>query len=131
MEKGQAKTPKKTEKTIITYRRISKRLAVETTSLYCSCSQITSTNHSCSSLLKSKHAISITCTEMHADHIVSSGSPHNNVLHFSSNIIIIVAYYTDDLYHIGRIDPLDMVMIAYIVCACTTNYYDLGIIVIL
>ena len=74
---------KKTEKTIITYRRISKRLAVETTSLYCSCS-ITSTNHSCSSLLKSKHAISITCTEMHADHIVSSGSPHNNVLHFSS-----------------------------------------------
>ena len=75
---------KKTEKTIITYRRmISKRLAVDTTSLYCSCS-ITSTNHSCSSLLKSKHAISITCTEMHADHIVSSGSPHNNVLHFSS-----------------------------------------------
>ena len=49
---------KKTEKTIITYRRISKRLAVDTTSLYCLCSQITSTNHSCSSLLKSKHAIS-------------------------------------------------------------------------
>ena len=76
-----AKKPKK--KNIITDRRISKRLAVDTTSLYCSCS-ITSTNHSCSSLLKSKHAISITCTEMHADHIVSSGSPHNNVLHFSS-----------------------------------------------
>ena len=73
---------KKTEKTIITHRRISKRLAVDT-SLYCSCS-ITSTNHSCSSLLKSKHAISITYTEIHADYIVSSGSPHNNVLHFSS-----------------------------------------------
>ena len=27
----------------------------------------------------------ITCAEMHADHIVSSGSPHNNALHFSSN----------------------------------------------
>ena len=27
----------------------------------------------------------LTCAEMHADHIVSSGSPHNNVLHFSSN----------------------------------------------
>ena len=83
MEKGQPKTPKKTEKNIITYRRISKRLAVDTTSLYCSFS-INSTNHSCSSLLKRKHAISITCTEIHADHIVSSGSPHNNVLHFSS-----------------------------------------------
>ena len=87
------------------YRRISKRLAVETTSLYCSCF-ITPSHHSCSlawpdpprkreglatpdyrscsSLLKSTHAISIDFAEMHADHIVSSGSPHNNVLHFSS-----------------------------------------------
>ena len=57
MEKGQAKTPKKkTEKTIITYRRISKRLAIETTFLYCSCS-ITPSRNSCSSLLKSTHAI--------------------------------------------------------------------------
>ena len=86
------------------YRRISKR-AVETTSLYCSCF-ITPSHHSCSlawpdprrkreglatpdyrscsSLLKSTHAISIDFAEMHADHIVSSGSPHNNVLHFSS-----------------------------------------------
>ena len=40
------------------YRRISKRLAVETTSLYCSCF-ITPSHHSCSSLLKSTHAISI------------------------------------------------------------------------
>ena len=96
------------------YRRISKRLAVETTSLYCSCF-ITPSHHSCSlawpdprrkreglatpdyrscsSLLKSTHAISIDFAEMHADHIVSSGSPHNNVLHFSSyynNIIIMV-----------------------------------------
>ena len=83
------------------YRRISKRLAVETTSLYCSCF-ITPSHHSCSlawpdprrkreglatpdyrscsSLLKSTHAISIDFAEMHADHIVSSGSPHNNVL---------------------------------------------------
>ena len=38
------------KKTTITYRRISKRLAVETTSLYCSCS-ITPSHHSCSSLL--------------------------------------------------------------------------------
>ena len=89
------------------YRRISKRLAVETTSLYCSCF-ITPSHHSCSlawpdphrkreglatpdyrscsSLLKSTHAISIDFAEMHADHIVSSGSPHNNVLHFSSYI---------------------------------------------
>ena len=87
------------------YRRISKRLAVETTSFYCSCF-ITPSHHSCSlawpdprrkreglatpdyrscsSLLKSTHAISIDFAEMHADHIVSSGSPHNNVLHFSS-----------------------------------------------
>ena len=75
------------------YRRISKRLAVETTSLYCSCF-ITPSHHSCSlatpdyrscsSLLKSTYAISIDFAEMHADHIVSSGSPHNNVLHFSS-----------------------------------------------
>ena len=87
------------------YCRISKRLAVETTSLYCSCF-ITPSHHSCSlawpdprrkreglatpdyrscsSLLKSTHAISIDFAEMHADHIVSSGSPHNNVLHFSS-----------------------------------------------
>ena len=87
------------------YRRISKRLAVDTTSLYCSCF-ITPSHHSCSlawpdprrkreglatpdyrscsSLLKSTHAISIDFAEMHADHIVSSGSPHNNVLHFSS-----------------------------------------------
>ena len=91
------------------YRTISKRLAVETTSLYCSCF-ITPSHHSCSlawpdprrkreglatpdyrscsSLLKSTHAISIDFAEMHADHIVSSGSPHNNVLHFSSNIIM-------------------------------------------
>ena len=47
---------KKRTKTILTDQRISKRLAVETTSLYCSCSIIPS-NHSCSSLLKSKHAI--------------------------------------------------------------------------
>ena len=88
------------------YRRISKRLAVETISLYCSCF-ITPSHHSCSlawpdprrkseglatpdyrscsSLLKCTHAISIDFAEMHADHIVSSGSPHNNVLHFSSN----------------------------------------------
>ena len=26
----------------------------------------------------------ITCAEMHADHIVSSGLPHNNALHFST-----------------------------------------------
>ena len=32
MEKGQAKTPKKRTKTILTDQRISKRLAVETTS---------------------------------------------------------------------------------------------------
>ena len=70
------------------YRRISKRLAVETTSLYCSCF-ITPSHHSCSlawpdprrkreglatpdyrscsSLLKSTHAISIDFAEMHAD----------------------------------------------------------------
>ena len=47
---------KKKEKTIITYCRISKRLAVETTSLYCSCS-ITPSHQLCSSLLKSIHAI--------------------------------------------------------------------------
>ena len=92
------------------YRRISKRLAVETTSLYCSCF-ITPSHHSCSlawpdprrkreglatpdyrscsSLLKSTHAISIDFAEMHANHIVISGSPHNNVLHFSSNIIVL------------------------------------------
>ena len=35
---GQDAKKKKPEKTIITYRRISKRLAVDTTSLYCSCS---------------------------------------------------------------------------------------------
>ena len=39
--------------------------------------------YSIPSLLKSKHAISIICAEMHVDHVVSSGSPHN-VLHFSS-----------------------------------------------
>ena len=115
MEKGQAKTPKKTEKTIITYRRISKRLAVDTISLHCSCS-ITSTNHSCSSLLKSKHAISITCTEVHADHIVSSGSPHNNVLHFSA---CTCAYNIDDLFHTGRINLPGMEKVVYIVYAYT------------
>ena len=79
MEKGQAKTPKNQEKkTIITYRRVSKRLAVETTSL------LLFIFYYSPSLLKSKHAISITYAEMHANHIVSSGSPHN-VLHFSSN----------------------------------------------
>ena len=72
-----AKKPGK-KQTIITYRRISKRLAVETTSLL-----LYMFYYSIPSLLKSKHAISITCAEMHADHIVSSGSPHN-VLHFSS-----------------------------------------------
>ena len=102
------------------YRRISKRLAVETTSLYCSCF-ITPSHHSCSlawpdprrkreglatpdyrscsSLLKSTHAISIDFAEMHADHIVSSGSPHNNVLHFSSNMCIMhgsVTYLHDN-----------------------------------
>ena len=93
------------------YRRISKRLAVETTSLYCSCF-ITPSHHSCSlawpdprrkreglatpdyrscsSLLKSTHAISIDFAEMHADHIVSSGSPHNNVLHFSSTSTVLL-----------------------------------------
>ena len=80
---SQAKTPKNRKSYLITYRRTSKRLAVDTTSLYYSCS-ITSTHHSCLSLLKSMHAISITCAEIHADHIVSSGLPHNNVLHFSS-----------------------------------------------
>ena len=55
------------------YRRISKRLAVETTSLYCSC-----------------FITLLTCAEMHADHIVSSGSPHNNVLHSLVIIIIII-----------------------------------------
>ena len=81
-EKGQAKMPKNPDKkqTIITYRRISKRLAVETTSLL-----LFMFYYPIPSLLKSKHAISITCAEMHADHIVSSGSPHN-VLHISSNI---------------------------------------------
>ena len=49
-------TQKNQTKTILTCRRISKRLAVETTSLYCSCS-ITPSHHSCSSLHKSKHAI--------------------------------------------------------------------------
>ena len=63
---------------IITYRRISKRLAVETISLL-----LFIFYYSIPSLLKSKHAISITCAEMHANHIVSSGSPYN-VLHFSS-----------------------------------------------
>ena len=67
------------KKKIITYRRISKRLAVETTSLL-----LFIFYYSIPSLLKSKHAISITCAEMHASHIVSSGSLHN-VLHFSSN----------------------------------------------
>ena len=87
-EKGQAKMPKKTgKKTIITYRRISKRLAVDTTSLL-----LYMFYYSIPSLLKSKHAISITCAEMHADHIVSSGSPHN-VLHFSSNNIISHSLY--------------------------------------
>ena len=73
---------KKTRKknTIITYRRISKRLAVETTSLL-----LFMFYYSIQSLLKSKHVISITCAEMHADHIMSSGSPHN-VLHFSSTL---------------------------------------------
>ena len=69
---------KKTGKTIITYRRISKRLAVETTSFL-----LFMFYYSIPSLFKSKHAISITCAEMHTDHMVSSGSPHN-VLHFSS-----------------------------------------------
>ena len=38
----------------------------------------------------------LTCAEMYADHIASSGSPHNNVLHFSSyfsvgvNVVIAV-----------------------------------------
>ena len=95
------------------YRRISKRLAVETTSFYCSCF-ITPSHHSCSlawpdprrkreglatpdyrscsSLLKSTHAISIDFAEMHADHIVSSGSPHNNVLHFSSICVRVCVY---------------------------------------
>ena len=68
------------KKTIITYRRISKRLAVQTSLL------LFMFYYSIPSLLKSKHAISITCAEMHADHIVSSGSPHNNVLHFSSTV---------------------------------------------
>ena len=107
------------------YRRISKRLAVETTSLYCSCF-ITPSHHSCSlawpdprrkreglatpdyrscsSLLKSTHAISIDFAEMHADHIVSSGSPHNNVLHFSSynNIITVWPAITrpSPVYHV-------------------------------
>ena len=82
-----AKKPGKNKQTIFTYRRISKRLAVETTSLL-----LYMFYYSIPSLLKSKHAISITCAEMHADHIVSSGSPHN-VLHFSSyyyNYIIIM-----------------------------------------
>ena len=76
---------KKKKKTIITYRIISKKLTVETTSIYCSCS-ITPSHHSCSSLLKSTHAFHITCAEMHADHIVSAGSLHNNALHFSSSM---------------------------------------------
>ena len=63
------------KKTIITYCRISKRLAVETSLL------LFMFYYSIPSLLKSKHVISITCTEMYADH-VSSGSPHK-VLHFS------------------------------------------------
>ena len=29
---------------------------------------------------------------MHADHIVSSGSPHNNVLHFSSSLLNFTVY---------------------------------------
>ena len=66
------------KQTIITYRRISKRLAVETTSLL-----LYMFYYSIQSLFKSKHAISITCAEMHADHMVSSSSPHS-VLHFSS-----------------------------------------------
>ena len=104
------------------YRRISKRLAVETTSLYCSCF-ITPSHHSCSlawpdprrkreglatpdyrscsSLLKSTHAISIDFAEMHADHIVSSGSPHNNVLHFSSSIM----YYVGAVHHLHPYPP--------------------------
>ena len=57
---------KREKKTIITYGRISKRLAVETTSLL-----LFMFYYSIPSLLKSKHAISITCAEMHADHIVS------------------------------------------------------------
>ena len=68
----------KKQKKTITYRRISKRLAVETTSLL-----LFMFYFSIPSLLKSKHAISIICAEMHADHVVSSGSPHNG-LHFSS-----------------------------------------------
>ena len=65
------------------YRRISKRLAVETTSLYCSCF-ITHAHH----CAKVRMPSLLTCAGMHADHIVSSGSPHNNVLHFSSNMAL-------------------------------------------
>ena len=54
-------TKKNGKKTIITYHRISKRLAVETTSLL-----LFMFYYSIPSLLKSKHAISITCAEMHA-----------------------------------------------------------------
>ena len=48
----------------------------------------------------------LTCAEMHADHIVSSGSPHNNVLHFSSIIIDIRdyanVYVVSNIYNIIR-----------------------------
>ena len=91
--KARPRHQKEKEKTIIIYRRISKRLAVETMSIYCSCS-ITPSHHSCSSLLKSTHVFHITCAEMHADHIVSSGLPHNNALHFSSNNNNIITNYS-------------------------------------
>ena len=84
-----AKKKNKQEETIITYCRISKRLAVETTSLL-----LFMFYYSIPSLLlipAQKYAshmpFHITCAEMHADHIVSSGSPHNNALHFSSIIL--------------------------------------------
>ena len=126
------------------YRRIKKRLAVETTSLYCSCF-ITPSHHSCSLawpdprrkreglatpdyrscslLLKSTHAISIDFAEMHADHIVSSGSPHNNVLHFSSY------YYNDSVSSTSAIAALDIhgrgverAYAQFLSCTCAMRY---------
>ena len=65
------------------YRRISKRLAAETTSFIVHVlllHPITHAHH----YSKVRMPSLLTCAEMHADHIVSSGSPHNSVLHFSS-----------------------------------------------
>ena len=45
-------------------------------------------------------------------------------VHAGVEASIIRAYNIDDLYHIGRSDPPNMVKIVYIVCACIANCND-------